>query len=767
MALTDDQKTEAESLNESVFESTSLHRPNAGMGRVSPMGSGTYGGHTKWEGKDPATGVWSDFYVLALVLALLLSFCTGARAQTTQPESTTSLGFIKPEYVPGSWGDKINQNWDLLNQQLVGRPEAIDCDLETQSLLYDNDADTWICGTDNSAILDLGDDAANESTAIVEFATTGDTESIFTEPSADKILFDATKVVSPDRTQTLTAKTLTKPKLTAYSTASLPACTENEKATLADGGAAGSVIQCDAANTWRCQSEYTHNVKNILCPPFNADPAATDATNRTALQLLATEMQTFNTGSRPLAWSAYMGEDCLEINGTVTFDTAPNTSSLWSAWSYGNGCLTFTGSDSYGMKFGGGAAANNVLRFTNMTFNRGTNSPTSLLWCDDCVQVWFDNVKFADMETNGIKFTGNNGHVHFTNSNITENSVHAINGAAINLDGSMSEMTIVNSMVEGAVNGSLLSVLRLEANASLGIFNFTGNQHTGSALWSFIDMSENNITLNGCNISGNVGSEIVGYGFDLRGLNSNTQTDCVITKNVIKGCADACGTTVAGIAVFDATRFTIKDNQITRFPTGVALDGTTTQSIVKDNICEDVDTYCVDLGGAYSDNEISGVFCDGCATADVNVDGTSSGRNYVGNVVATDGSNPILVTTGLAHATDTLELAPRVQSSTCADSGDGNPGAVTITPVYNKVQITNSDANGCNITMAETLGNGQRTSLTLTSTAGGNTAFADSAGVLEMAAGATFNMGSVPDNLQLEYLSGTTDTWYEVSRSDN
>lgn len=52
------------------------------------------------------------------------------------------------------------------------------------------------CGTDQtgsggSAItLDLGDDGGNDSTDLTEIATTGDTNNIFTEPSADKLLID-------------------------------------------------------------------------------------------------------------------------------------------------------------------------------------------------------------------------------------------------------------------------------------------------------------------------------------------------------------------------------------------------------------------------------------------------------------------------------------------------------------------------------------------------------------------------------------------------
>lgn len=43
-------------------------------------------------------------------------------------------------------------------------------------------------GTPN--VLDLGDDGSDESVDLVEIVTTGDTNSVFTEPSADKLLIN-------------------------------------------------------------------------------------------------------------------------------------------------------------------------------------------------------------------------------------------------------------------------------------------------------------------------------------------------------------------------------------------------------------------------------------------------------------------------------------------------------------------------------------------------------------------------------------------------
>jgi len=48
-------------------------------------------------------------------------------------------------------------------------------------------------GGGSALTLDLGDDAGNDSVALSEIATTGDTTGVFTEPSADKLLINAAK----------------------------------------------------------------------------------------------------------------------------------------------------------------------------------------------------------------------------------------------------------------------------------------------------------------------------------------------------------------------------------------------------------------------------------------------------------------------------------------------------------------------------------------------------------------------------------------------
>lgn len=65
-----------------------------------------------------------------------------------------------------------------------------------QVLEWSDSSQCWDAATDNTGsggsaiVLDLGNNGADESADLNEIATTGDTNSIFTEPSADKLLID-------------------------------------------------------------------------------------------------------------------------------------------------------------------------------------------------------------------------------------------------------------------------------------------------------------------------------------------------------------------------------------------------------------------------------------------------------------------------------------------------------------------------------------------------------------------------------------------------
>lgn len=103
------------------------------------------------------------------------------------------------------------------------------------------------------------------------------------------------------------------------------------------------------------------------------------------------------------------------------------------------------------------------------------------------------------------------------------------------------------------------------------------------------------------------------------------------------------------------------------------------------------------------------------------------------------------------------------QAVTCADSGGVGAQTATITPTSSYIEITNADADGCDITMGETgMAAGAKVDICVVSNAGTTVNFADTAGVSELAGAFAAN---IDDCLSLRY--GNTTTWREVSRSAN
>ena len=105
-------------------------------------------------------------------------------------------------------------------------------------------------------------------------------------------------------------------------------------------------------------------------------------------------------------------------------------------------------------------------------------------------------------------------------------------------------------------------------------------------------------------------------------------------------------------------------------------------------------------------------------------------------------------------------MAP--QSVTCPDSGDANPGTLTVIPTSRVINVTNSDVHGCTVTIGET-GIVAATPMTMIiiSNAGGTVNFADTPGVSETAG--PFN-AAITDTISFVYTNGA---WYEIGRSNN
>jgi hypothetical protein len=103
-------------------------------------------------------------------------------------------------------------------------------------------------------------------------------------------------------------------------------------------------------------------------------------------------------------------------------------------------------------------------------------------------------------------------------------------------------------------------------------------------------------------------------------------------------------------------------------------------------------------------------------------------------------------------------------SQTCADSGDGSPGALTVTVSgATNLYVTSSDPDGCTLTLSETsASDGQLLELELVATAGGVVTLADTPGTQNLSAAWTPGVG---DSLTLRY-NLTASEWRERARAD-
>lgn len=105
-------------------------------------------------------------------------------------------------------------------------------------------------------------------------------------------------------------------------------------------------------------------------------------------------------------------------------------------------------------------------------------------------------------------------------------------------------------------------------------------------------------------------------------------------------------------------------------------------------------------------------------------------------------------------------------AQTCTDSGDANPGSLTLTvSATSRIHLTNADPDGCDVTWSETgATDGQVLKVIVVSNAGGTVNFSDTPGVTELAG--NFSAG-LYDVLIVGYVAGGVDRWVEEGRVNN
>lgn len=158
-----------------------------------------------------------------------------------------------------------------------------------------------------SMILDLGDDAGNDSTALGEIATTGDTNSIFTESSADKLLIDLSKDW---------------PKADAAD--ALNANGSNCSAGQASGGVSASGVAEDCTTYLQSETDAAHDtcgeISGCVVGAITAAgvPAAeTDAAHDTCGEISGCVVGAITAGGVPAAETDAAHDACSEISGCV------------------------------------------------------------------------------------------------------------------------------------------------------------------------------------------------------------------------------------------------------------------------------------------------------------------------------------------------------------------------------------------------------------------------------------------------------------------
>lgn len=117
-------------------------------------------------------------------------------------------------------------------------------------------------------------------------------------------------------------------------------------------------------------------------------------------------------------------------------------------------------------------------------------------------------------------------------------------------------------------------------------------------------------------------------------------------------------------------------------------------------------------------------------------------------------------------------LTATFTAQTCNCGTAGTPNTVTCDITSDVVYLTDGDADACTVTIGETTAGAiahdlDYVTIIVTSLGGGGAyTIADSSGVVELAAGASWVGASTGDTLQLHYtVGGSLNTWLETSRA--
>lgn len=134
--------------------------------------------------KGPIKYAYYALFTIVAAILLIVGFLV-VGAHKAHAQSGSSLWKLS-----GTTLSPVNSAWTLTIPGMNGTGSTRCVQITSAGLLQVASAACGSGGGGSSTALDLGDNGSDESAGITEIATTGDTNSIFTEPSDDKLLIN-------------------------------------------------------------------------------------------------------------------------------------------------------------------------------------------------------------------------------------------------------------------------------------------------------------------------------------------------------------------------------------------------------------------------------------------------------------------------------------------------------------------------------------------------------------------------------------------------
>lgn len=448
---------------------------------------------------------------------------------------------------------------------------------------------------------------------------------------------------------------------------------------------------------WRAIRERDISVIDITKPPYNASIGAAD--NSAAIQAALDQVKVdIAAGRRPAI--LFPGSGIFRVTSQISFDPGQSSTLLYMFTPGQGGILFDFSSTGSGFYIGNSAIINNRIVMDGLQFlGNPAVGPDILVDFDRCTQVYCHRVNIGDPKKYGMQGSLL-GHFSWYFGQLTENTINDADGAGLHLNNTSDDVRVVGIACEG-VSGSNLALVRFN-NGRHRQFHASSNVNTGTMRDMFKLREDGTGYLERGVFIGNHGVGLLGHGIDLwRTGGANVHTDIVIANNVFNG-----STGQEAVRTRNLKNAVISSNVCNTFGTGISLSGSSERVQIKDNQLLGCTFQGIFLDTAYNDMEIEGNMVTSALYL-LRANATTGGHNRIRDLIAGDDASRALAVKYFFNGagafdddTDIVELANRPQKATVPDSGDGNPGTLSVQPYYGRISLTNNDPDGATVTLA-------------------------------------------------------------------